>query len=341
MRCLVLAKKLKALGYEIIFASRPQAGDFIDFIEESGFEVLLLDSAHENVMPKSDSDYEAWLQVPIDQDAVDLCNKVNKVDVVVVDHYGICASWERFVSSRLSCKIVAIDDLVRRHQADLIVDQTYGRGVEEYYDKAGGAKVLTGGDYALLGDSFAARRPSAVIPVETPTSPKVLVSMGAVDAPNATLQVLAQLACLDLPELSVTVVLGQRSPNYEAVSLFCDEKSAFTHVEFTRDMAGLLSKHNIAIGAPGTSAWERACLGIPSLVIPIAKNQLDNGEALSRSGAALLVTLTNIKTEFKSKFYQLLDCWVDYRAASLKLVDGLGAGRVSNEIVVLTGGSSE
>ena len=46
---------------------------------------------------------------------------------------------------------------------------------------------------------------------------------------------------------------------------------------------------DIAIGAPGMTAWERACLGLPSIVIPVADNQVDNAAALERHGAVTVL----------------------------------------------------
>ena len=46
------------------------------------------------------------------------------------------------------------------------------------------------------------------------------------------------------------------------------------HVE-TLDMAGLMSRADLAIGAGGSSTWERACLGLPSLTLILADNQAD------------------------------------------------------------------
>ena len=41
-------------------------------------------------------------------------------------------------------------------------------------------------------------------------------------------------------------------------------------------MDELLSQHTICVGAPGSSSWERACLGLPSVLIKVAENQSDS-----------------------------------------------------------------
>jgi spore coat polysaccharide biosynthesis predicted glycosyltransferase SpsG len=56
-----------------------------------------------------------------------------------------------------------------------------------------------------------------------------------------------------------------------------------------RNMAELMADSDLAIGAAGTSAWERCCLGLPTLMIVLAANQSAGAQALNKSGAALLL----------------------------------------------------
>lgn len=53
------------------------------------------------------------------------------------------------------------------------------------------------------------------------------------------------------------------------------------------NMAELMSRADLAIGAAGGSAWERCCLGLPSLLVVMADNQRPGAEALERAGASL------------------------------------------------------
>ncbi|MBL6431055.1 MAG: hypothetical protein HPM95_06840 [Alphaproteobacteria bacterium] len=62
-----------------------------------------------------------------------------------------------------------------------------------------------------------------------------------------------------------------------------------------RDMAGFLSRMDLAVGAAGSSAWERCCLGLPSVMLVIADNQQAIAHALSEAGAAVNGGLFNTK----------------------------------------------
>ena len=54
-------------------------------------------------------------------------------------------------------------------------------------------------------------------------------------------------------------------------------------------MAELISKCDLAIGAAGTTAWERCCLGLPSIIITIADNQTAVAEGAIECGESGMV----------------------------------------------------
>ncbi|WP_245798199.1 hypothetical protein [Vibrio ostreicida] len=180
MRCLVLGEALKDRGAIVEFACLEQQGDMIAYVEERGFCVLRLTVPTDVLTPKYENDYAAWLLRPASEDAWDFVNVVVSADIVITDHYGIDAEWQRYVAQKLNCFMVAIDDLVRYHFADMVIDQTLGRKVSEY---ARGLLVLTGSDYAILGRQFLKHRPLARGRVFPTDSPSILVSMGGLITP--------------------------------------------------------------------------------------------------------------------------------------------------------------
>jgi len=54
----------------------------------------------------------------------------------------------------------------------------------------------------------------------------------------------------------------------------------------------------VAIGAPGTTSWERACLGLPSIIVPLAENQRETSNQLVKHGAVLCVNVEEIEAQF-------------------------------------------
>ncbi|WP_372932136.1 UDP-2,4-diacetamido-2,4,6-trideoxy-beta-L-altropyranose hydrolase, partial [Shewanella putrefaciens] len=337
MRCLVLADGLKVAGHEVIFVSRPQAGDLVDLIVERGHQLIKLPKLTTTITPANSGDYAAWLQVPWQQDAAEVLTCVTQADWLVADHYGINAQWELQVKQALHCQLLAIDDLVRPHVAELILDQTLGRTQDEYHDLQTTLPiqpvVLTGVEYALLAPQFSRTRKQQLPRELIIEPPKILLSFGGIDEPNVTLKVLVALSEFDA---LLTVLLSPRAPHYKEVKAWCDSHANVVHHDFVQDMASLMSEHDIAIGAPGTTSWERACLGLPNIVIPIAENQQAICQALLAHQASVLIQPSNIEHELQSALHHLLDNYSIFANANLKLCDGEGLYRVINVIMANT-----
>ncbi len=335
MRCLVLATGLKTIGHDVVFYSRPQQGDLINFIRKKGFTVIELATPIDWLIPQDSADYDAWLQVPWKEDAEDLVEKSDHVDLLIVDHYGLNANWELFVKNKLSCKIFAIDDLVRTHNAELILDQTLLRNAIEYEVINPFCIILTGCNFALLNSVFMDFRKKLLTRKKVLSkNVRVLVTMGGVDTPNATLRALEALSAIKKTSpINVTVLLDTQAPHYSQIRAFSVKNSDWIlHLNFVENMAELMSQHCIAIGAPGSSSWERACLGLPSIIVPLAKNQSDIARNLEVAKATIKIELSEFDHLFPIAYKVLLNNWQKYHETNLALCDGLGKDRVIQEI---------
>lgn len=333
MRCLGLAKALRHNGHNVSFASRRQQGDFVDFVRSEGFKVYELITPPEWRTPRNSADYEAWLQVTWKEDAESLIQAVDSVDLLIVDHYSLAFDWEVCVKERLQCKVFAIDDLVRKHHADLILDQTFLRDAEEYRTLNPTTIILAGSHFALLKNNFITFRKKALNIEKPGVKTRVFLSMGGFDVPNATLQILQVLSKISGKKPLVTVLLSAKAPNYQSVKAFSQKHLSWvTHIDFTDNMAEVMSSHHVAIGAPGGTAWERACLGIPSVIITLADNQKTISANLVKVGAAIDVHVANIESDFLPAYQTIIKEWSTMRATNLSVCDGLGLLRVIQSI---------
>ncbi|MEA3633748.1 UDP-2,4-diacetamido-2,4,6-trideoxy-beta-L-altropyranose hydrolase, partial [Acinetobacter baumannii] len=88
---------------------------------------------------------------------------------------------------------------------------------------------------------------------------RVLVNLGGIDKDNLTGTVLELLSHNQLRQhLSVTVVMGINAPWKESV-VELSKKLPFhsTVLINANNMADLMAEHDLAIGAAGSTAWER------------------------------------------------------------------------------------
>lgn len=328
MRCLVLADELKRKGHDLLFACLPLDGDMRLFICERGFDVITLPESRKNVEPTHNTDYVTWLQKSVIEDARDFLTAVAVADLVITDHYAIGKEWQCLVTESLHCRLLAIDDLARLHQADLVLDQTLGRLEVDYAESK--AQVLAGSEYALLQRGFLEKREFALSRELSIDVPKILISMGGVDVPNVTTKVLEALHSEVNAEF--TVLLSRMAPHFNEVRTWCLLKSNVTHLEFVSDMASLILSHDVAIGAPGTTSWERACLGLPNLIVPLAENQQLVCEQLVKHNATIKVDIVDIPKHLITAYKAIIRQWQAFKLANLVLCDGRGARRVVFEI---------
>lgn len=336
MRCLVLATELRNRGHEVIFGCTPLNGDMRHFIRQHDFEVIRLAKPKSSGKICESLPYLRWLGKSIAEDAQNFADLFPSIDLLITDHYAIGAEWQRYVARLLNCRILALDDLGRTHYADIVLDQTLGRSRNDYADSR--ARVLVGSQYALIGRNFLARREAALARVRSPGVLKILVSLGSVDHENATLKILKAME--NVENIEITVLLPEKAPHYEAVKAWCAKKTNLSHFDFVFDMASLMMSHDVAMGAPGSTSWERACVGLPSIVVPLVENQRLVCTNLSQNHLALKVEIGEIGALLVEMYEHLLSDWDEFKRANLVTCDARGPLRVVHEIEELMSTSS-
>ena len=281
MRCLTLADALAEQGAECHFICREHAGHLLDMIHQRGHKTYGLPLESESQLPdKSSPDlaHSNWLGATQQRDA-ELCRVVLdelKPDWLVVDHYALDVRWEKLLRPH-SKKLMVIDDLAdRQHDCDILLDQTFGRDSHDYLQwTPGHCQLLCGSSYALLRPEFAQWREYSLSRREKGQLEHLLVNLGGVDKDNVTIQILKALATSSLPEYcKITVVMGATAPWTRAVQ----EQAALmpwpTEIKVgVSNMAELMANSDLAIGAAGSTTWERFCMGLPSILVVLSRNQ--------------------------------------------------------------------
>ena len=267
MRCGSLADALRENGHAIDFVSRGLPVHLADDLRRRGHGLLALASG-----PVTEA-----------EDAAESLRRAGTPDWWVIDHYALGQPWEDAVR-RGSVRLLAIDDIGRPHDTDLLLDQNLqGTPDDRYADRVPPhCTRLLGPRYALLRAEFAQAR-STVAPRDGRVR-RLLVFLGGMDADNVTERVLLAVRAARLPDIGVDIVVGAGHPALERLqALACKLPNARCHVQTTR-MVDLMAQADLAVGAGGTATWERCALGVPTLALCIADNQRDLLDASSRAG---------------------------------------------------------
>lgn len=281
MRCLALADGLKDAGVGSRFVSRFLPEHVRGLLQSSGHGIDMLVASAEPA--GDDLAHAAWLGTSQAADARETAGVLSstRCEWIVVDHYALDARWESAVR-RTVPRVMAIDDLADRpHDCDLLLDQSGPDDAGRYRGKVpAGCRLALGTRYALLREEFRLARRKA-LPRDGRAS-RVLVFLGGVDAGGHTLTAIEALRRLEAG-LHVDVVIGSQHSNRAEIESRCAAYGFTCHAGSNR-MAELIAAADLAIGAGGSSTWERCCLGLPTLTLCVAENQRELVEGCARSG---------------------------------------------------------
>jgi len=339
MRCLTLAKALRQIGVDTSFICRPLPGDLISYIQLQGVAVFELPALTqeqfgacndpEKVLPHWQQDAEECLALLAG----------HETHWLIIDHYGLDASWHQ--TMRPAChQILVMDDMANRPlDADALLDPNPGRQSADYdaYVPVEAPRYI-GPAYAILKPDFAALRAQSLNRRLGAQGMHILVSLGGVDNQNITDSVLQSLESATLPlDTRITVVLGLHAPWRSSVARTVSCMSYPTQlITHTEHMAELMCDADLAIGAAGTTALERCCMGLPSIQLVLADNQATAAVALAQAGAALTIPLQpDLSQALHNALQHLLqpDNLSNMQQAAADMVDGQGCQRVLEEVM--------
>jgi len=355
MRCLTLADALRVQGAQCHFISRAHPGNLLGTIEQRGFKanslLALMDKAQEaikTIAPTAQATpaqqppepaHAAWLGSTWQADATDTAAVLASLqpDWLVVDHYALDQRWESALQPHYK-KLMVIDDLAdRAHLCDVLLDQNLGRQPQDYAKLVpASCEMFIGPEYALLRPEFAALRTYSLQRRQMQTSiGQLLITMGGIDQDNATGQVLQALKTCALPtHCRITVVMGLTAPWLQNVQQLASQMPWPTDVVVNvNDMAQRMVDSDLAIGAAGSTSWERCCLGLPTLMVMLAENQRLGTRALEASQAARLIgAVSDIAMQLPLAVAELIESERRSRMsqAAGAVTDGRGVEKVLN-----------
>jgi UDP-2,4-diacetamido-2,4,6-trideoxy-beta-L-altropyranose hydrolase len=251
--------------------------------------------------------------------------------VLVVDGY----KFEREFFGELeksATNFVVIDDNVETKALapSVVINQNPHATAEMYAHLSGNPKLLLGLQYALLRREVREATKLSVVPV----AGKVFVAMGGSDFLNLTGPIVLALKDLDI-ELCVAVgpTNSQRKQIEETV-----KSIPRARVIHQADYITELASSSLAILAAGSSLWEAAALGVPSIGLIVADNQLGLADASQESGFSVVF---DVRAKFSIEVITrrirelvLADSTLDsMQRSGQRQVNAIGSKSATNEIL--------
>jgi len=273
MRCLALAQAWQDNGGNVIFVMATKSQSLEARIREEGMEISYLTTSK----PGSTEDAHELIELAQSKGA----------DWIVVDGYHFNADYQRKIKDA-GLRLLFIDDYghAEYYWADIVLNQNLHAHEGLYANRAPYTKLLLGTRYVLLRREFLKwRNWKREIPK---VARKVLVTMGGVDPENVTLKVIQVLKEVRVDGLEATIVVGSSNPHYDELKRAVQNSKVSMRLEkAVKNMPELMAWADVAISAGGTTCWELAFMGVPTLVMILAKNQQPIAEELNRIKAAI------------------------------------------------------
>jgi len=346
MRCKRLADALLSTGIEVIFISRISSQPLLSRLSRD-FNVIALPSdqfvSDLNSTADNSPPSQSISEIDDAHQVVEALyrNNIRNSDYLILDHYSLGASWEEYLLSELSKSssfvpyLMVIDDLANRpHICDCLLDQNFfGEHPSFRYDQLvpSTCKKLLGPKYALLSPEYSYLHPLA--PFRTSIH-RILIFFGGSDIHDLT--IISILSCLQTfsSNIAIDVVTGFFNPSLGSIKELCDANPNISLYSDLSSLSALILRADLAIGACGSTQWERSCLKLPSIIVSCAPNQSPISSALHEAGYAYSIGSTTDFTQNKltSAIEFLSSNYFDY-AHKQSLTNGSGCLSVAATFV--------
>ncbi len=322
MRCLALAQAWQDAGGRALFAMANPPGPLAERLRQESISVL---------------EISASAGGSEDANATAALAREHGATWAVVDGYQFGADYQRSVRSG-GLKLLFLDDYghAGEYAADLVLNQNLSADESAYQNRAAHTRLLLGPQYCLLRREFSPwqkwKREISLL------GTRVLITMGGSDPDNFTEPAIAALNLLTDQNLEAAVVAGSNNAKFESLERLATTRKKITLHRNVSNMAELMAWADVAISAAGTTCWELCLMGLPSLLVDLAENQIPVARELNRRGCA--IHLGNSHDVSAGKIAEQLQALLSSKQSREKmshicrgLIDGQGAQRVVSALL--------
>lgn len=314
-RCLALAEELKCENCDITFITKNVETVTKKFTED-GFKFISLPD----------------LQT---EEIIYIKEKIKGFDILITDSYDIDFKYLDEIK-KTGIFLVTIDDLnlLESYPSDIVINGNIYAEDLNYKSTYGQTKFLLGTEYTLLRKEFRNITNKKI----KDTAKNILITMGGSDPNGFTLKILEIIK--DRKDLKMDVVIGASFEDKlvnEINELIKRRGNISTYHDVNaKIMKELMIKADIAISAGGSTLYELAAAGVPTLAVIAADNQIKNVEYMSKAECILNLGFEVNKDALLKNFNILLYDTAKRGKMSLRgqnLVNGNGVKICANKII--------
>jgi spore coat polysaccharide biosynthesis protein SpsF len=195
-------------------------------------------------------------------------------------------------------------------------------------------QLFVGWEWIMLRREFADHQ--SRVPNKRPV---VLVTMGGTDPNGLTLKVVEALDLLQEDFQSI-ILLGPGFSHSDALkALLVTARRRFDVRDNVANISCLMAQADLAVASFGVTAYELAAMGVPAVYLCLTDDHAESASALEEAAIAKSFgEYSHVSSAALAQTVQSLLCDSDLRAEmssrASALVDGSGAGRVANQIVM-------
>ncbi|MGA9045959.1 MAG: UDP-2,4-diacetamido-2,4,6-trideoxy-beta-L-altropyranose hydrolase [Sulfuricurvum sp.] len=203
-----------------------------------------------------------------------------KIDLLIIDHYGINEAFERKIKEKTGVNILCLDDTYEKHHCDILLNHNISADKSRYVGLVPPHCILRcGGEYTLIRDEFRSEKQRKREKIYD-----IFLSMGGTDPTNATLRILKTLS----DAYRICVVTTSGNPHLSELKTFVQEKINITLEVNSKRMAQLLHQSRLAIIPPSVMVHEVLFMGVPCITVQTASNQKDMFDYLQKENYVVL-----------------------------------------------------
>ncbi|PNV66936.1 UDP-2,4-diacetamido-2,4,6-trideoxy-beta-L-altropyranose hydrolase [Enteroscipio rubneri] len=324
VRCVSIAREARLRGLQVLFAVSDKKSQ--EVVEGRGETAVIVGGD-----PRSFNERDAHT-------VADFAQRVQAVSVLV-DSYAVSHSFMDRLHRRChdsGSQLVYIDDVYTFSEGfvpdpipwslDVVINYGFIFSEDQYRNLYGpNVRLCIGPRYAPVRKEFH----NAGYIVRNDVG-RILITSGSTN-PNRTLERMVEGCRLASVDAALDVIVGGQADFDDHV---LDGLDATIH-RGVSNLAPIMKRADIAISAAGSTLYELACVGVPTIAVPIAENQMGNIRGFDSLGLGLGVAELNwASAAVASDLDTLVRDSRMLRYLSKRMtscIDGAGARRMLNE----------